>query len=64
MHILLNELKQTGKGIHFEDRTVPALLFADDVTLLADNKDDFRDLIRVYEDFCIQNHASTNLTKA
>ena len=64
MEILITKLEETKLGVTLtEDRKIPALLYADDVLLMADNRADFKKLIKTYETFCADYRASTNADK-
>ena len=64
MQILIKELEASKQGIQTEvGRTVPGLLFADDVTLLSETREGLRRLIQIYEEFCGNYRTSTNIDK-
>ena len=64
MEILIYALNKTGKGIKLADgRVIPAILYADDVMILAENHKDLMDLIAAYEDFCNSFRTTTNTDK-
>ena len=64
MQKLIDELEKSGKGINLSNGIiVPVILYADDVLLLADNEEDFRALIKIYEKLCAEFRAAINAGK-
>ena len=64
IHKLIDELEKTRLGIHLSNyRTVSALLYANDVLLMTDNKEDFSALVKVYGKLCAEFRAATNADK-
>jgi hypothetical protein len=50
-------------GVHVVGRCIRAFLYADDVVLLADNKQDLQCLLIVLQDFCVAVGIAPNLDK-
>ena len=62
MVILIEELRKTNAGVKLWDgTTIPALLYADDCTILAETRDDLIKQIKKYEAFCKKYRVSTNI---
>ena len=64
VQILIEKLESTKKGVTTHDgRVIPAIVYADDVYLIAETRDDFEILIRSYEEFCKYFRVSSNPEK-
>jgi hypothetical protein len=61
---LAKELAESGAGAKFEGVALPALLYADDVVLIADAPEQLQQLIDIVDRFCRRFHMEVNLTKS
>ena len=65
--IFINDLairmKRLNLGINTDSHKTAILLFADDVVILADNKEDMQTMLNEFNDWCIEWNMKVNITK-
>ena len=61
---LAQRLRAAGYGVGLTDQELHALLYADDVVILAESKEDLQKMIDVVQKFCLEWHMELNLGKS
>ena len=61
---LSRRLRRAGYGVNLSDQELHALLYADDVVILAKSKEDLQKMIDVVEKYCREWHMVLNLGKS
>ena len=56
-------IKALGKGVCINNESVPILLYADDIVLIAECEKDLQDMLNFVSDWCLQWNLNINVNK-
>lgn len=60
---LLQDIKASGLGVQFGDELISALMYADDLTIMASTEEDLQTMINVVHEWCLKWRLQVNVSK-